>query len=640
MTPRTAASIVVSLLAAVAVHTATTTAACEVTLPVYEAGRRAGRVCARDVRTRGLTIVNLSDDWTPRVLSDAPARDQTDETEPAGAQPYRPIFVALADERLADVPAEYLPERYLELFGVPPTLRVLRERLADDARHECHGQIDDAALLDLDRLVRPRGEDLERQQRRVRELAMLNRRLSRAAERRGLASIDELAGDARFDRLLLRRAGVSEHVEAIRALQAHLRCDGLLTGRYGEGVFDPATAAATELYHRRHAVFSGPLLTSGTRGAIALGSREADFHALLRTLRERVASATGLIEDGSAGHTWGTVLGRTIDAAPLRAGAGQSPAPNPAGDLLSPATEAAARALGLVDPAGALSALASLARARVRRVAIRLPTMPRYHAGRMELRAEIDRGDVRYESPIAEDGRRRPMHVARRAVLTLFARDAGDWKALVRWPTTIGGWNDEQVDAGASELRYKESPVGPRIWRQIVASPSWIPPPATPDADLVRRTRRGIVPRHDVLGPGYRSAFGLAMLVHERRLGPDGGDASLTGDEGIRTHGSVAYRSILRGTSHGCHRLHNGRALRLASFVLAHREHVRVGVIPVRYSRDLQVGEHTATVEMTSRGYGFELVDPVPVRVLRGRIIGRQRTPITFPPEVRAHSVE
>jgi hypothetical protein len=250
----------------------------------------------------------------------------------------------------------------------------------------------------------------------------------------------------------------------------------------------------------------------------------------------------------------------------------------------------------------------------------------------MELRAVIDRGDVRYDWPYREDGSRRPMWVRRRAVLTLLARDGEAWKALVRWPTTIGGWNDEEVEAGSTELVYKESPVGPRIWRQIVASPAWIPPPTTPDEDLVRRSRRGIVPRLDVLGPGYRSAFGLAMMVHEREHTSPSGETRIF-DEGIRTHGSVAYRSILRGTSHGCHRLHNPQALRLASFVLTHRPHRRIGRIPIVYERELEAYGYETTVEMTSRGYGFELEEPVPVLVTRGRIVGSQRTPLNGPPE-------
>ena len=55
----------------------------------------------------------------------------------------------------------------------------------------------------------------------------------------------------------------------------------------------------------------------------------------------------------------------------------------------------------------------------------------------------------------------------------------------------------------------------------------------------------------------------------------------------MRAHGSVSYGSILRGTSHGCHRLYNHLAVRLTGFLVRHRAHIRRGSIPARYLRDL-----------------------------------------------------
>src|SRR5690606_37647570 len=115
-----------------------------------------------------------------------------------------------------------------------------------------------------------------------------------------------------------------------------------------------------------------------------------------------------------------------------------------------------------------------------------------------------------------------------------------------------------------------------RVWHDVIASPAWLPPPNTPPAELVRREEREWVPNHDLFGPSYRSAYGLVMLMHHEMV--ERRDAEpLFRDEGIRTHGSVSYRSILRGTSHGCHRLFNHMAVRLASFVITHRNHVRRG---------------------------------------------------------------
>jgi hypothetical protein len=56
----------------------------------------ATRTCAADAEERGLTIVDLSDTWTPGIFVEAP------EFGDAGRQPYRATFLAHADERFAD----------------------------------------------------------------------------------------------------------------------------------------------------------------------------------------------------------------------------------------------------------------------------------------------------------------------------------------------------------------------------------------------------------------------------------------------------------------------------------------------------------------------------------------------------------
>ncbi|MEM6959178.1 MAG: hypothetical protein AAF645_26080, partial [Myxococcota bacterium] len=110
-------------------------------------------------------------------------------------------------------------------------------------------------------------------------------------------------------------------------------------------------------------------------------------------------------------------------------------------------------------------------------------------------------------------------------------------------------------------------------------------------------------------------------------------------DQGIRVHGSVSYRSMTTGTSHGCHRLFNHLAVRLASFVLRHRTFVRHGQVTVRYRR--KVRGHDFRIR--SRGYRYELTPPVPVHVLEGRLRGGTRAPISgFRPlrEALVRSVE
>jgi hypothetical protein len=427
-------------------------------------------------------------------------------------------------------------------------------------------------------------------------------------------------------------------------MQAHLACQGLLEGRYEHGVFDAKSAQALRAFQRRNAIISDGVLDARTRALLALGSREQVFFTALRALRERVVDALGLIEDGSALGHFGQVLGRDLDSPDLQATRSYGALEDGAEDLVSPATEAAAKELGWTSP----DALAAFLRAlpedgtRELHVALRLPPAPSYHGPHMQLRAEIDRGDVWYAYPFRADGGLRNLPIERRPTLVLYAKDGERWKPLVRWNTTIGGWQPEQ-HGPLLGLRYKQSPVGPRLWRALVAAPAWLPPPSTPDKELLVKDSHGrFRPRLDLLGPGFRSAYGLAMLVHLKELPPalrpahppaPADEDRFTDDpccldEGVRTHGSAAYASILHGYSHGCHRLFNHLALRLMGFLLAHRNHERKGNMRVAYDRVLERAGQSVSVHVRSRGYLYALTPPVPVDVLPGRIRGSVKRPI------------
>jgi hypothetical protein len=327
----------------------------------------------------------------------------------------------------------------------------------------------------------------------------------------------------------------------------------------------------------------------------------------------------------------------------MRNPVGHDPLPNGAPDWISPATEQAARALGWTSPEGFLRfargeggsaqtgslhtgslQTGSDQGAIARQVAVQLPPRPRCHSRHMELRVEIDRGDVWYDYPYTSEGNRRSQPVNVRPTLTLFARDGAGEVALVRWPTTIGGWKPERSRSGGIGLRYKESPAGPRIWRDVVAAPAWLPPPSTPDDELVRRGPRGrYVPNTSLFGPSYRSAYGLAMVMNHRVIpAREEGVPPTLYDEGVRAHGSVSYGSILRGTSHGCHRLYNHLAVRMTGFLLAHREHVRHGSMEVLYARRAHSPSGPVTFRIRSRGYRYELTPPIDVSVLRGNVLG------------------
>jgi hypothetical protein len=537
---------------------------------VFEAGREVRRVCAEEARRDGLTLVDLSDDWAPLALREP-------EGDDAPAQPYRATYVALANEAFPSGPDGDRPRRdvFLELYGIVPSLRVVARRLLDAERHGC------AAAMDMEPV--------------------------RALETSPQPSAVARAGRAR------------PAVEAaFSVVDRRLVCERLL----------PATSRrrprwllqqALEAFQREHTIVSYGVLDRETRRALAEDSRELDLRTALRVLRARVVDATGLIEDGTAAGARGEVLSRRIDGDAFYPADESDAIDGGAPDLISPATEAAATALGWTGADALAAFLQRLGPDGTRRlvVALALPPVPSYHSEHMALAAEIDRGDVWYELPT------RRGRIAHRPTLTLYAStpEGGD-VALVHWPTTIGGWKKEQGGGGRIGLRYKNSDVGKRLWRDLVVSPAWLPPPGTPARALVQRVSgpQRWMPDTDLVGPGYASAYGLVMLVHHRRV--EGADGEVWYDNGIRTHGSVSYHSIVGSESHGCHRLFNHAALELASFLLRHRRHAVHGVLSKPFTHELTWRGMTLKLPIPYRGFGFELTPPVEVEVLQGTVRG------------------
>src|SRR5512135_3466823 len=102
----------------------------------FEAGRETGTLCAADAQAKGLTIVDLTDTWTPALF--APQGDQVPS--------FHDRYLQLAAEHGEGEDA------LAELYGVVPALSIVRARLADDARHACHAAIDPKPILALDRV--------------------------------------------------------------------------------------------------------------------------------------------------------------------------------------------------------------------------------------------------------------------------------------------------------------------------------------------------------------------------------------------------------------------------------------------------------------------------------------------------------
>jgi hypothetical protein len=86
------------------------------------------------------------------------------------------------------------------------------------------------------------------------------------------------------------------------------------------------------------------------------------------------------------------------------------------------------------------------------------------------------------------------------------------------------------------------------------------------------------------------------------------------------------YRSVKRGESRGCHRLHNFLALRLAGFLVKHHENVRDGLVPEAYERKLEYRGQQVSLLSENKGYRFKLTPPIKVTVLDGDVRGNAKS--------------
>jgi hypothetical protein len=576
---------------------------------VYADGRAQGWVCPADAPRVGLTVVDLSDQWTPRPFAKAP-----DGTAPS----FRDSYLKLAAEQSIDGDELEPEEQFVELYGVVPNLSTVLRRLTDDVRHACHEAVPPMPLATFTRSLSQGNDAQIRAGDRRRQ--WLTTRLERERVRRKLSDLDALARVPSLRASLADLKRLNALHDALITVQAHLVCDGVLTQKYVDGLFTWRTGYALDLFQRKNFLVPNARLDDETRAALLAGSRELTYRAALRALRERVVDATAILEDGTAGTGPSPVLGRQLDPTIMRQARGYRPMPHAAPDRVGAATEAAARALGWTDVDKTRAWLsANAVPGAGLHVAIALPPPPAYYSAQMELSVEIDRGDVWYDTrPIARVAVRRP-------AIVLYTTYNGEKIPLVRWPTTIGSWADQRMPSGRVVQRWKESEVGKRVWRDLYAAPVWYPPKSTPDRDLVKYLWNGKWRlKREIMGPGPRSAYGMVMLVHHQEVTVR--RKQRFDDHGIRVHGSASVTSIAHGNSHGCHRLFNHLAVRLGGFLLAHRAHERKGEDVQPYRRIVNYrGRFQARLE--SRGFLYQLTPPVPVDVLPGRIKSARKVP-------------
>ena len=570
-------------------------------------------VDADAARARGLTLVDLGDDWAPAIFDDGAG--------PGGASlpnHYRAVFTGLAANRKDGdgQPLEPGEKNYLELYGVPPTLGVLRARFLADAARTCDPTFDTAKLLAVDEITTWGATTEQKELGRHRARAL---RLEAARGKAGAESFESLAAaDARYAKDVKAHRRMEAERAAFAEVEKRLACEGTLDlAKHKAGVYDTPMRKAMFDFQQEHTVYDQADLKRTTLEALARPLLENDFAALRRVLTERAVHAGRILEDGSSKATY----------------AGSDGARHVVPDLVTAATDAVLARLGLDTPEDALAFFQRHPARdfRALRVAVRFPPLPEYHAADMDLSVEIDRGDVWYDFPYDDKGVRQPQPRQSFPLFTLFTKWRGERVPLVRWRTTVGGWRSELAADGQEYLRWKGSDVGKRVWRHIVTTPVWIPPSSSPLGSMVKvkKVNGMFVPvtNYDETGPGFLSAYGLVAAIHEQVIkGPAG---TTYYDNGIRTHGSFDYMSLRGRFSHGCHRLYNNLALRLFTFVLQHR-HVRtLGSLALGFKRDFWWKGDVYEMRLPSRGFYYELDPPLPVEVLEGRIMGERQKPFS-----------
>ncbi len=598
-------------------------------VPLWEHGKASGQIDAATATSRGYVVLDLGEAWVPYIFTDGVG----DRGQPL-TNAYRKVYLELAR---GEFPDDYHGERarddkYLELYGIQPTFRLLRQRFEHTANLECARHLDLSPLADYHGLIVFDSNDAAF--KFAGDFVYLHRVVEKLMHKQHVKTPEQLDPARLSDRdkdRLKRYFKVAPEYYAVDATQKRLKCEGFFKGkgRFVRGALDWNTRDALAEFERKHRVFSWGYLGKHTLEALREPPLEGERDTVLRVLGERAVHAASVLEDGST-STDKDGKPRTFTGADGK----QHPIPNLVADLGQRVIEA----FGLQTPESTLAWLQSLGKLPAGEhqfVAIRGPELPEYYDGDMDLTLDYDRGDVWYDFPYDDKGREIFQPVSRRPSVTVFAQYLGQKIPLARYGTTIGGWRSEQV-GDTLMWKYKESPVGPRVWSEIVASPVWLPPDTTPPKELLRRRRNRQPgdPKYEVnyyeTGPSYASAYGLVAAYHRKYLEHADGRIDLGQDEGIRTHGSVDYMSIMRRHSHGCHRLHNHIALRLMSFVLSHRPHHRLGQESIGFKKELQYEDETYEMELKQGGYVFQLDTPLKVEVLEGRIRGKVKKAIEF----------
>lgn len=567
---------------------------------------------------RGLDILDLRDQWTPYIFKThkSPEGELLEHS-------YREIFVNLANDTGDNEGQPISDEEYnfLEVFGIPPSMSVLWKRIDREINDPCYREIDYDKIRDAKSI---RFGNRARQKRERKKVKKAEVSVEKAMNKYVVDSYDDLLKVApKYKSKVETLLKYQVQAEAIRNIERRLKCDLHSHERYKhkDGRLDQGLRLAIRRFQRKHKLYEYANLKSNTINALATPAHESNFHSFRRAIMERVINTAGILEDGTVDRkgTLKTYTGADGKEYQVR-------------NLVKEFTDETLAQLNLDDPFKVREFFKrhKLEDFKWMRVGVKFPEKPEYYSDDMEFSIIVDRGDIWYDPPFNDKGKKIKQRRRRLPKFKLYTTYNDQRIQLIHWPTTIGGWRTEIAKNGHVYYKYKNSDVGSRVIRNVISGPVWVPPKSTPLKSLAKRRyingRAQNVVNYEEMGPGYLSAYGLVagyFVIPGRNGRPDH-------DKGIRAHGSSDFMSILSPErfSHGCHRLKNDHAVRLYSFMLQHKNHIVHGDQKIRHERDFLHREEVFQIRVLTRGYRYEMQPPVPVEVLEGRVLGKVKKPI------------
>jgi len=565
----------------------------------------------RDAEKKNLSFIDLRDDFVPMIFS-----ERSEGKDDYSKNTYREIYLKLAQDKTDEDGKELKKHEhnYLELFGIPPTMTVLKDRFTRSRTEACAQSLDYAKFRNLKGFIQWTPGNVAKYKKRYEGTRFS---FLAWAKKRNIADPDAWAADpanARKNDTVRLYVSARNLYEGLVELKKRLECEEIVApGELKEGIFDEAMHRAIRKFERKHRIFGYGFVNEKMLPYLHATLLENNHQALVRMLTERVAHSLAIFEDGTAR---------------------QEGKPNPARprDLIGDMTKLTIAALGVETPEKAAAFFDRHTPEDFAKmvVAVALPPLPEYYSAHMDFEVKINIGDVWYDFPYNADGTMKEQPRGQLPYNNLFVKHRGETISLSRMGTTTGGWQYELTEKQVF-MKYKSSDLGPREWKYIVGAPVWFPPATTPPKELVEyvQEKGSWVPKVKMkqLGPSYASAYGLAMAIHSITRNRPGGEVE-DWDNGIRSHGSVNYMSILYGQSHGCHRLHNHLAVRLFSNLLKRRAYVRKGQLMTEWRHIFGYGGKTHVVDLNTKGYYFELTPPIPIMVTRASILGNVKSPI------------